>query len=360
MKAIAVTPGVSDSLTLIDTPDPQVGNQDVLVKVVRIGTCGTDLEIKTGVYGEAPAGSDYLVIGHESFGKVVDVGPHVKEIGVGDYVVASVRRPCPHGWCGPCRSDENDMCITGDYRERGIKGEHGFLSEYYSENGQRLTKIPAEIEKIGVLLEPLSIVEKAIRQIFRIQERLPWNLENAVVLGAGAIGLLGAMLLRMRGINTYVLDRSEPGGFKSQLISQFGAHHFTIGETSLSKVATQIGRIDIVLEATGYAPLIFEVAQHLYNDGVICLLGVTGGSHDIPVNVNTFNNNLVLGNRLIFGSVNANLVDYRSGVEHMQQMHREWPMVMEKIITRRIPFTEFQPAYERQSKDIKVVIEMGD
>ena len=358
MKAIAVTPGVSHSLTLIDIPDPHVGNQDVLVKVVRIGTCGTDSEIIAGLYGEAPSGSDYLVIGHESFGQVVEVGPQVKNISIGDYVVASVRRTCPHGWCGPCRSDENDMCITGDYRERGIKGEHGFLSEYYSENGERLTKIPAEIEKIGVLLEPLSIVEKAIRQIFRIQERLPWDLEKAVVLGAGTIGLLGATLLRMRGINTYVLDRSESGGFKSRLISQFDAHHFTIGETSLSKVAAEIGRIDLVLEATGYAPLIFEVSQHLDNNGVVCLLGVTVGSRDIPVDVNYFNNNLVLGNRLIFGSVNASLVDYRSGVEHMQQMQQEWPMLMEKIITRRVTFSEFQPAYERQSEDIKVVIEM--
>lgn len=357
MKAIATTPGVKDSMVVMDVPDPQIGESDVLVKIVRVGVCGTDAEIKEGLYGKAPPGGDYLIIGHEALGRVVDAGPQVKGLATGDYVVSSVRRPCQHDWCSPCRGDQNDMCISGAYTERGIMLQHGFLSEYYGEHEQRLTKIPAGIEEVGVFLEPLSIVEKAIRQSFKIQERLPWKIENAAVLGAGTIGLLGAMLLRLRGINTYVLDRSESGGFKSGLIAQFGAHHVDTRVTPLSGVAAEVGRLDFVLEATGYAPLVFEAFQHLAMDGLVCLVGVSGGSHTVSVDANEFNNRFVLGNRLVFGSVNANLVDFRSGVGHMQQISRQWPGALETMLTRRTSFSQFQSAFERQPEDIKVVIE---
>ena len=357
MKAIAVTPGVRNSLAMTQVPDPKIGERDVLVEVLRVGVCGTDREIREGVYGKAPPGSDYLVIGHESLGQVAAVGPNVEGFTIGDYVVASVRRPCPHERCLPCRGDRYDMCITGDYSERGIVSHHGYLAEYYSENQRFLTKIPAEIERVGVLLEPLSIVEKAVRQTFEIQERLPWAAENAIVLGAGAIGLLGAMLLRLRGINTCVLDRSEPGGPKSQLIQRFGAHHVDTRQTPLSEVAAGMGPVDLVLEATGYAPLVFEAHQVLAMDGLLCLVGVSGESHDVTVAAKSFNNRLVLGNRLIFGSVNAGLEDFRAGVGHIRQIEDRWPGLLESTITRHTPFDQFQSAFEPQREDIKLVIE---
>ena len=359
MKAVAIKPGVKDSLSVIDLPDPQVGDEDILVKMVRVGVCGTDMELKAGTYGEAPPGSDYLVVGHEAVGQVAEVGARAGEFTVGDYVVASVRRPCPHSRCLPCRSDQNDMCVTGDYTERGIKGRHGFLSEFYSERGSWLTRIPAEVADVGVLLEPLSIVEKAMRQTFKIQDRLPWKFDNALVMGAGAIGLLGALLLRLQGVNTYVLDRSKQGGLKSNLITQIGGHHVDSTVTPIAELAANVGEFDFVMEATGYAPLVFEASQHLALDGVLCLLGVSGDSGEISVDASQFNNRMVLGNRLIFGSVNANLVDFQAGVGHLKQINQRWPGVLEKIITRRVPFGEFQAAYRRQAGDIKVVIELS-
>ena len=358
MKAIAVTPRQRDSMAIIDMPEPQTGEADVLVKVVRVGICGTDVELKAGDYGEAPAGSDHLVIGHEALGRVTQLGSPAEGIAVGDYVVASVRRPCPHDRCLPCRSGQNDMCITGDYTERGIKGQHGYLSEYYSEQPARLTVVPAEISQVGVFLEPLSIVEKAMRQTNKIQERLPWNIQNAVVLGAGTIGLLGTMLLRLEDINTYVLDHSETGGFKSRLIAQIGAHHVDTREKSLADVANTMGRVDLVLEATGYAPLVLEASQLLEMDGVMCLLGVSGVAPQISIDAREFNNSLVLGNRLMFGSVNANVVDFRSGVGHIQDIIQRWPGALESMITRRVGITEYDRAFDRGPDDIKVVIEM--
>ena len=205
------------------------------------------------------------------------------------------------------------MCITGDYSERGIKGQHGYMSEYYVEQQAWITVVPAEISQAGIFLEPLSVVEKAIRQTNKIQERLPWKIQNAIVLGAGTIGLLGAMLLRLEGINTYVLDHSEPGGFKSRLIAQIGACHVYTRTKSLTDVAGVVGLADLVLEATGYAPLVLEAPQLLAMDGVMCLLGVSGDAHQISIDAGEFNNGLVLGNRLMFGSVNANVVDFRAG-----------------------------------------------
>jgi threonine dehydrogenase-like Zn-dependent dehydrogenase len=359
MKAISLKPRTKDSMSIIDMPEPQINGRDVLVKVVRVGVCGTDQELKDGVYGEAPAGSDHLVIGHEGLGRVAQVGSPVEGIAVGDYVVASVRRPCPHDWCLPCRSGQNDMCITGDYTERGIKGQHGYLSEYYSEQPARLTVVPAGILQAGVFLEPLSIVEKAIRQTNKIQERLPWNNQKAVVLGAGTIGLLGAMLLRLEGINTYVLDHSDREGFKSGLITQIGAHHVDTRETSMADVADTVGRVDLVLEATGYAPLVLEAFQLLAMDGVMCLLGVSGGAHEISMDATEFNNSLVLGNRLMFGAVNANVVDFQSGVGHIQDIIQRWPGALESMITRRVGFAEYDRAFDRGPDDIKAVVEMG-
>ena len=358
MKAVSVTPKVGNSVALLDLPAPQVGVQEALVKVVRTGVCGTDREISEGLYGEAPSGSDYLIIGHEALGRVVELGPEITGLAVGDYVVASVRRPCYQESCQPCRDGQNDMCNTGLYQERGIKGQHGYWAEYYSEHQQWLTKIPSEIEGVGVFLEPLSIVEKAMRQTRLIQARLPWQFDNALVLGAGTVGLLAAMLLRLQGLNTYVFDRSEAGGLKSQLVSRLGAHHVNSRQTPLAEFAAETGPIDLVVEATGYAPLAFEAAPYLAMNGLVCLLGVSGPSQVISLDASGFNNQMVLGNRLVFGSVNANLVDFKSGVTHLGDIEEQWPGALKSMLSRRISMGQYRKAFERQPDDIKVVVEI--
>ena len=359
MKAIAATPGVRDSLAPIEVDDPRPRDGDVLVEVMRVGVCGTDSEIREGRFGKAPPDSDYLIIGHEAMGKVAEVGPLVRDISVGDHVVASVRRSCPHQHCRPCRSGANDFCTTGDYTERGIVSAHGFMAQNYVERQDLLTVIPAALGELGVLLEPMSVVEKAVRQIFAVQERIQWEAETAVVLGAGAIGLLATVLLRLRDVDTYVVDRSEAGGFKSQLISQLGARHVSTGGAPLSNAISEIGGVDVVLEATGFAPLVFEAVPLLKPNGIVAMLGISGDGGEAPVRTGQFNNSMVLGNRLMFGSVNAGMVDFRSGVEHLHQAQRRWPGVLDKLITRRVPFDEFQDAFDRRPDDIKVVIEVA-
>lgn len=356
MKAVAVTPGVADSLRLVGMEEPAAGPGEVLVQVSQVGVCGTDMAIATGMHCQAPPESDYLVIGHESLGKVADSGNLAAGLAYGDNVVATVRRPCSYQRCRPCRSGHTDMCLTGQFTERGILGCHGFMAEYYTEDPRFLLPVPAELAPVGALLEPLSVPEKGLRQVWKIQQRLPWAPERAIVLGAGPIGLLSAMLLRLKGLNTWVFDLSPNDGAKARIASQIGATFVNTAETPVSAIADALGPADLIVEATGYAPLVMEAYGQLGNNGVLCLLGVAGDSGAVPVVSHEFNNALVTGNRVIVGSVNANLADFRAGVEDLLEFEARWPGVTASLLNRQVPLEEFRAAFDRNPDDIKVTV----
>src|ERR1044071_3587280 len=175
MKAIAVHPGTPDSMHLAQLPKPSLdevpGGRGVLVKVLRVGVDGTDKEINAAEYGAAPSGYDFLVTGHESFGRVEAVGPNVSEcqLAVGDYVVATVRRP---GSSIYDRIGTYEMTTDDVYYERGINLLHGYLTEYYVDDAEYIVKIPPGLKDVAVLLEPTTVVEKGITQAYEIQRRL--------------------------------------------------------------------------------------------------------------------------------------------------------------------------------------------
>src|SRR5262252_1291262 len=197
MQALAVFPS-KKSLQLVDLPQPKLqGATDVLLRVREVGLCGTDREISSFEYGSPPPGSDHLILGHESLAEVIEVGPGVRSLRPGDLVVAMVRRPCPHPECRPCRAGRPDFCVTGDYTERGIKGADGFLTNYVVDDEAYLVKVPRALADVAVLVEPLTVVTKAADQARSIFDRLPYDpgLQRGLVLGAGPIGLLGAMVL---------------------------------------------------------------------------------------------------------------------------------------------------------------------
>src|SRR5438270_3077904 len=207
MRAIAVTPAKAGSAQQLELPKPRLETGMALMRVLEVGIDGTDTEINNGEYGEAPPGSYVLVIGHEALSVVETVGEGVAGFTPGDLVVSTVRRPddCPN-----CKAGESDMCLFGRYTERGIKGAHGYMGEYYSGTPAFMVKIPSALRPFAVLLEPLSIVEKATFQAWRIQERMVWQPARAVVLGAGPIGILGTILLRLRGLEVHVYAKSAP------------------------------------------------------------------------------------------------------------------------------------------------------
>jgi len=357
MKAIVVTPGEKNSIDMRDVPDPKLTADQVAVKMLRVGLCGTDGEINQGLYGATPSGDDYLILGHENFGVVEQVGKDVTGFTAGDLVVATVRRPC--GACANCGEGENDMCTSGGYVERGIKGRHGFMAQYYVESPRFLNKIPADVKSIGVLLEPMSVVEKGIDHAFNLQKRLHWHPQLALVLGGGPVGLLAAAVLRNRGMRTVVVGREPSTDFRAQIALGIGAEYLSVEGIQLADLPKLLGPLDLIIEATGSATVVFGAMQILAPNGVLCLLSVTGGYKTEQQPIERINQLLVLGNQVVFGSVNANPRHFRMGVEDFQSIEKKWPGVLGRLITHQLPWTEYRTWFTQRGVGIKTTLEIA-
>lgn len=361
MKAIAIKPGEKDSSHLEEIEKPQATEGELLVKVLETGVCGTDLEINSGLYGSAEPGHSFLVLGHENFGIVEEVSPGVEGWQKGDLIVCTVRRPC-HEDDPNCQHGMNDMCLTGKYTERGIKERNGYMTEYYIEVPDFAIKIPDLYRHFGVLLEPTSVVEKAIGQAYKIQERLYWQPKRAVVFGAGPIGLLGTFLLRNLGLEVYTAAHSLGGenNFKSQLVEKCGAKYISTQETALEDFARKFGQIDMIIEATGNSEVAFKAIQMLGKNGIMALTSVSGGHNTLPLDTNVLNMQMVLGNQVVFGSVNANRSYFEAGVKHWGEFEEKYPGLLAQVITRRLPIDQFKTALDKDRDGIKTVIKIAD
>jgi len=338
MKAVAVRPGEPNSIHLRDVPMPSVrdiaGERGVLVRVLRVGLDGTDKEINAAEYGKAPPGDDYLILGHESFGIVDAVGRAVTELIPGDCVVATVRRPgsSPYDAIGL-----QDMTTDDVYFERGINLRHGFLSEYYVESADFLVKVPAVLHSVGVLLEPVSIAEKAIGQAFEIQRRLRvWQPKRALVLGTGTLGLLAAMALRLRGLEVLAMGNTPRPYLNADLLEQIRARYLSTADVTVAQASEMHGPFDLIIEGTGYSPLVFEAMETLARNGVLVLLSVTGGDGRVEVPADRINQGFVLGNKVAVGSVNASRADFVTGVGDLAQAALSHPGWLGKLLTHPV------------------------
>jgi glucose 1-dehydrogenase len=365
MKAIAVYPGKPDSAHLAELPMPSVNDipngRGVLVKVLRVGVDGTDKEINAAEYGAAPEGYDFLVIGHESFGQVVEVGPNVTEFQPGDYVVATVRRP------GSSLYDTigtYDMTTDDTYFERGINLRHGYLTEYYVDDPEYIVKVPQGLKEVGVLLEPMSVAEKGIAQAYEIQRRLRvWRPRRAAVMGAGTLGLLTTLFLRLRGLEVTTFGLNRKPYRNAELIEQLGATYQSTVERSVLETAAQEGRYDLIFEATGYSPLVFESMQALEKNGVLILSSITGGDRKIEIPSDRINLEFVLGNKVMVGTVNANREYFEIGARDMAQAAAEYPGWLEQLLTHPVcgleNYAQMFALLNNPSGAIKVTLEVA-
>lgn len=306
----------------------------MLVRVLRVGVDGTDKEINAAEYGMAPPGDDYLILGHESFGVVEAVAPEVTELKAGDYVVASVRRP------GSSVYDAiglQDMTTDDTYFERGINLRHGYLAEYYTDSAEYLVKLPRELRSVGVLMEPMSVAEKAIGQAFEIQRRLRvWQPKRALVLGTGTLGLLASMILRLRGLEVVAMGRTPRPYLNADLLDAIGVTYLTTSETTLARASEQHGPFDLILEGTGFSPLVFEAMSVLGKNGVLALVSVTGGDRHVEVPADRINQGFVLGNKVVVGSVNASRADFERGVADLAQAELSHPGWLSRLLTHPV------------------------
>jgi glucose 1-dehydrogenase len=338
MKAVAVIAGKAGSAHLRQVPMPRLedipGGRGVLVQVLRVGVDGTDKEINAAEYGAAPAGDEYLILGHESFGRVVAVGSNVTELAPGDYVAATVRRP------GKSLYDligEQDMTTDDVYFERGINLRHGYLAEYYVDDARYLIRVPGGLKEVGVLMEPISVVEKGIHQAYEIQRRLRvWQPRRAAVLGTGTLGLLGAMVLKLRGLEVTAVGRTPLPYLNADLLAELGIRYVSTLDQSLAEISAEHGPFDLMLEGTGNSALVFEAMQVLGKNGVLVLLSVTGGDRRVEVPADKINLGFVLGNKVAVGSVNAHRQHFELGASDLSQAELTWPGWLRKLLTHPV------------------------
>src|SRR5438445_1013349 len=338
MKAIGVYPGQKDSVHLAELPMPSLdeipNGHGVLVRLLRCGVDGTDKEINAGEYGAAPDGYDFLTIGHENFGRVEAIGPNVAEFAPGDYVVATVRR---RGTSIYDQIGAYDMTTDEVYFERGVSRRHGYMTEFYVDDTEYIVKVPDGLRDIAVLAEPLSVSEKGIIQAFEIQRRLKvWQPRRAAVLGAGTIGLMAALILRLKGIEVTAFGRTRAPYLNSDLLEAIGARYVSTQDVSLIDAAPLYGPFDLIYEATGFAPIVFDAMQALGKNGVLVLASVTGGNQMVEVPAARSNLELVLGNKVMVGTVNGNREYFEAAIRDLAMAQAQYPGWARRLMTHPV------------------------
>ncbi|MBZ5592979.1 MAG: glucose 1-dehydrogenase [Acidobacteriia bacterium] len=356
MKAGAVFPG-KRKIEVVALDEPRItAPTEVKLRMLEVGVCGTDREIASFHHGTPPEGFEFLVLGHEALGEVVETGPAVSRFQEGDLVVPMVRRPCPHPECAACRAERQDFCYTDDFRERGIKQQHGFMTGFVVDDEQYLNAVPRDLRAVAVLVEPLTIAEKALIQIYAIQQRLPWSSASpgkphgrrAVVLGAGPVGLLGAMALVNAGFETFVYSREGTPNPRAALAAAFGARYFCSATVNAGQLASEVGNIDVVYEAAGATQTAFELLEVLGTDAVYCFTGVPRHGEPISIDAHSLLYHLVLKNQVILGTVNAGKDAFEAAIRDLGLFYRRWPDAVSALITGRYPIEEFlEPVFDR-------------
>ena len=344
MRALTVEPGVADSGRLREVAEPHRDEGSVLVAALALGICGTDREIVSGSYGEAPPGQPHLVLGHESLARVLEA-PDGADLSPGDQVVGIVRRPDPVP-CANCAVGEWDMCRNGRYTEHGIKGLHGFARDRYRLRPEGLVRVDPGLGDLGVLLEPTSVVAKAWEHVEHIGERALWEPSTVLITGAGPVGLLAALLGAQRGLDVHVLDRVADGP-KPALVEALGATYHATDVEELELEA------DVVIECTGAPAVVAAVLAGTGRNAVVCLAGVSSPGRRVAVDLGALNREWVLENDVVFGSVNANRRHYEAGAAALATADRAW---LSRLLTRKVPIESYAEALERREDDIKTVV----
>jgi len=364
MKAIAIKPGKA-GVFMTDRPEPTIVNDDeVKIRVLEVGICGTDREEIAGGRAQAPAGSDELVIGHEMLGQIVAVGTAVQKVKPGDYGAFIVRRGCGH--CMACINGRSDMCFTGNYTERGIKGADGYQAAFVVDREQYLVPIHESVADISVLTEPMSVAAKAIDEAMILQSvRLrdfedPQNWlkgKKALVAGIGPIGILAAFALRLKGAEVYGLDIVPPGSTRPQVLESIGGKYIDGRSVGVTDIDDKIAAMDFVFEATGMAKLQLQLIDTLAVNGIYVATGIPGGERPLSVNAGTLMQQLVLKNQIVIGSVNASIHHYGQAVDYLRRSKEKWPDAIARVITHRAPYTEFKSLLQQHNADeIKAVL----
>ena len=353
MLALVTQPGAAHTTRVAEIPGIRAREGEIPVRALEVGVCGTDREISEGLFGVPPEEDGTLVLGHELLGIVEQDGHGFTR---GDLVTATVRRPCSH--CLACHEGSPDSCLTGDYSERGITRLHGFARELVAEDPAQLIAIPRSLGRLGVLAEPASICERGIRHARAIGSRQPWELQRALVIGAGAIGMLSTYLLRLAGLDVWTAARSPGGDPRTDLVAASGARYVSTTAQSLPALREEVGGFDLVIEATGNAQVMADSIGMLRRNGVACLLGLDPRRQMVELDGRVLGVDAILENRVVFGSVNAHRLDWLAAVRSLDRARERWPDALAEFVGLRVPLDRFAEAFEH--KGVKATLVLAD
>lgn len=341
--AMSVVPGRRDTATVASVPEPPPAEGSVLVETMLVGVCGTDLHIvgssRAARSRAAAPGAPRLVLGHEAVGRVLDA-PHDSGFGAGQLVTGIVRRPCRD--CQACARDDWDFCTSGRYTERGILRADGFGRNRWRCEPEYLVAVPGPLGELGVLVEPMSVVCKALETAFYVGGRVASKPERLLVTGAGPIGLLAAAAGKDAGLEVTVVDRMR-AGVKPNLVAALGATY----TDDLSSLADG-PRFDVALECSGAAEVMGPATALLAQAGVMVLIAGAAVRPESAANL------LLRANAALVGTVNAGRRHYTQAVETLQRLDRGW---LAGLVTRRVPLTCWTTALDRNDDEVKVVVE---
>jgi len=362
MKAVTVYPATRE-IKVEDRPEPHLAAPtQVKLRMLEVGVCGTDKEICAFVYGTPPPGTDHFVLGHESLAEVVEAGPAVTDLRPGDLVVGTVRLACADPDCVPCRAGHYDFCMTGKYSEHGIKDLDGFMTEFVVEDRAHLHPVSRHLRDVAVLVEPLTIAEKALIEVHEIQRRLPWGggRHRAVVLGAGPVGLLGAMALVNDGFDTVVYSRGAKPNPKAAVAEAVGSRYISSEQVPIEQMAEEVGNIDLIYEAAGAPQFAFEVLKHLGSNGIYVFTGVPRGEEKVAFDTDRIMYNMVLKNQVVLGVVNAGPQAFDHAVRDIGVFAARWPQALRSLITGRFPMEAFRDPVMGKAGGIKNIIAISE
>lgn len=361
MRALGVFPGERGVRVIARDPPALGADHDVRLRVLEVGICGTDREICRFEFGTPPAGADHLVLGHECLAEVLEVGPTVSALAPGDLVVPAVRRPCPHAACGPCRTDRQDFCRTGDFLEHGIKERHGFLADEIVEDARWLHRVPAALRPVAVLVEPLSVVEKALAQVREVERRLAagGGGRTAVVTGAGAVGLLSALAFAAASFETTVWSSEPDTDPRAAWLGSLGVAYVPAAREPLAALGRRLGNVDVLIEATGAPPVALKALDALGHNGVLVLFGLPGGRLPLEIDGAGMVRTLVLRNQVVLGTINAGPDAFETAIRDLGAFETRWPGALGRLISGRHPLADAPALLQGPPHGIKHVVTLA-
>lgn len=376
MLAIGMLRGKSGVHTF-ELAKPEIKQADeVLVRVKEAGVDGTDFNMVRHNLQDIAEGRNQIITGHEMVGVVEAVGSEVKSLALGDTVVMTVRRGC--GICQPCLHNQSDMCMTGLYTERGIHKRDGFFTEFVVDQEQYVVRVPADLARLAVFTEPLSIAEKGIEQIRVIQSRLPWACEHpghgflspdwgkcktALVVGAGPLGILATALLRLAGVYTYTADIVPEDSPKVHLVKHMGANYIDARSKTPKEIVefccSPTDTLDIIFEASGAAATAIELINYMSRSSIYVMTGIPREELTMQLDAAQLVRQIVRYNQVVVGSVNSNRSHFEMALKDIPEINARFGGMLEEMITHRFNMRDYQQIFSLSDpKHIKTVIEI--